>query len=72
MFKTLANIVESDNFGRLTKESQVYKMLRFSTFDLFPRINVYVLVLCNCGQDRGTSKEFDAVSLAKKSIISWG
>ena len=26
---------------------------------------VYVLVLCNCGQDRGTSKEFDAVRLAK-------
>ena len=33
---------------------------------------VYVLVLCNCGQDRGTSEEFDAVRLAKKSIIRWG
>ena len=33
---------------------------------------VYVLVLCNCGQDCGTSKEFDAVSLAKKLIISRG
>ena len=26
---------------------------------------VDVLVLCNCGKDRGTSEEFDAVSLAK-------
>ena len=33
---------------------------------------VYVLVLRYCGQDRGTSEEFDAVSLAKKSIISRG
>ena len=27
---------------------------------------VYILVLCHCGQDRGTSEEFDAVSLEKK------
>ena len=27
---------------------------------------VYILVLCNCGQDRRTSEEFDAVSVAKK------
>ena len=27
---------------------------------------VYILVFCNCSQDRGTSEEFDAVSLAKK------
>ena len=33
---------------------------------------VYILVLCYCGQDRGTSEEFDVVSLAKKSIISRG
>ena len=35
---------------------------------------VYVLVLCNCGQDHGTSGDFDAVSLAKKSMINrgWG
>ena len=33
---------------------------------------VYVLVLCNRGQDRGTSEEFDAVRLAKKLIISRG
>ena len=33
---------------------------------------VYILVLCNCSQDQGTSEEFDAVSLAKKSIISRG
>ena len=33
---------------------------------------VYILVLCICGQDRGTSEEFDAVSLAKKLIISSG
>ena len=33
---------------------------------------VDVLVLCHCGQDRGTSEEFDAVSLEKKSIISRG
>ena len=26
---------------------------------------VYILVLCNCGQDRGISEEFDAVRLAK-------
>ena len=31
---------------------------------------VYILVLC--GQDRGTSEEFDAVRLAKKAIISRG
>ena len=29
LFKTQANIVESDNFERLTVKSQVYKMLRF-------------------------------------------
>ena len=33
---------------------------------------VYVLVLCNCGQDRRTSEEFDAVRLAEKSIVSRG
>ena len=35
---------------------------------------IYILVLCICGNDRGTSEEFDTVSLAKKSIISrgWG
>ena len=33
---------------------------------------VYVLVLCNCGHDLGTSEEFDAVRLAKTLIISWG
>ena len=33
---------------------------------------VYVLVLCNCGQDCRTSEEFDAVRLAKKSIVSRG
>ena len=33
---------------------------------------VYILILCNCGQDCRTSEEFDAVSLAKKSIISRG
>ena len=33
---------------------------------------VYVLVLCTCGQDCRTSEEFDAVSLAKKTIISKG